>query len=79
MPLQEVGLDTHYTDILRHIWVQFTILLTVLLHFLMTHAPRVYDTLDVWYHDKMESDWGINEKVDAEAGKLIIFPSWLKH
>ena len=42
-------------------------------------TPRVYDTLDVWYHDKMESDWGINEKVDAEAGKLILFPSWLKH
>ena len=28
-------------------------------------TPRVTDTLDVWYHDKMESEWGINEKVDA--------------
>jgi hypothetical protein len=27
----------------------------------------------------MECDWGINEKVDAEAGKLILFPSWLRH
>jgi hypothetical protein len=42
-------------------------------------TPRVYDTLDVWYHDKMENDWGINEKIDAEAGKLILFPSWLRH
>ena len=42
-------------------------------------TPRVYDTLDVWYHDKMENDWGINEKVDAKAGKLILFPSWLRH
>ena len=42
-------------------------------------TPRVTDTLDVWYHDKMESEWGINEKVDAEPGKLILFPAWLKH
>jgi len=42
-------------------------------------TPRVTDTLDVWYHDKMECAWGINEKVEAEAGKLILFPAWLKH
>nr|BAR35486.1 Putative 2OG-Fe(II) oxygenase [uncultured Mediterranean phage uvMED] len=42
-------------------------------------TPRVTDTLDVWYHDKMESEWGINEKVDAEPGKLILFPAWLRH
>jgi hypothetical protein len=27
----------------------------------------------------MQSDWGINEKVEAEEGKLILFPSWLRH
>jgi hypothetical protein len=42
-------------------------------------TPRTSDTLDVFMHDKMTSDWGINEKIDAEPGKLIIFPSWLKH
>ncbi len=42
-------------------------------------TPRVTDTLDVWYHDKMECSWGINERVEAEAGKLILFPAWLKH
>ena len=42
-------------------------------------TPRVYDTLDVWYHDKMEAELGINEKIDAEPGKLILFPAWLRH
>ena len=42
-------------------------------------TPRTSDTLDVFMHDKMTSDWGINEKIDAEPGKLILFPSWLKH
>lgn len=42
-------------------------------------TPRTYDTLDVFNHDQMQSDWGINEKVEAEEGKLILFPSWLRH
>lgn len=42
-------------------------------------TPRVTDTLDVWMHDFMDRPEGINEKVDAAPGKLIIFPSWLKH
>ena len=42
-------------------------------------TPRTYDTLDVFKQGHIDSDWGINEKVDAEPGKLIIFPSWLKH
>lgn len=42
-------------------------------------TPRTSDTLDVWQHDLLECEWGINEKIDAYPGKLIIFPSWLKH
>jgi len=42
-------------------------------------TPRTSDTLDVFQHESMISDWGINEKVEAEEGKLVIFPSWLKH
>lgn len=42
-------------------------------------TPRTYDTLDVWRDNLMKSELGINEKVDAVPGQLIIFPSWLKH
>lgn len=42
-------------------------------------TPRTTDTLDVFQEDLVKSDWGISEKIDAEPGKLIIFPSWLKH
>jgi hypothetical protein len=42
-------------------------------------TPRTSDTLDIFTHRDMTTDWGINEKVDAEPGKLVIFPSWLKH
>ena len=42
-------------------------------------TPRTSDTLDVFQHDMMDREWGINEKVDAEENKLILFPSWLKH
>ena len=27
----------------------------------------------------MEAAWGICETIDAAAGKLILFPSWLRH
>lgn len=42
-------------------------------------TPRTSDCLDIWRKDLMESDLGINEKIDAKPGRLIIFPSWLKH
>ena len=42
-------------------------------------TPRTSDCIDVFRHDAMQAEAGINEKVDAEPGKLIIFPSWLKH
>ena len=42
-------------------------------------TPRTYDTLDVWRDDLMKSELGINEKIDAVPGQLILFPSWLKH
>jgi hypothetical protein len=42
-------------------------------------TPRTSDTLDVWREDLMKSDLGINEKIDASPGQLIIFPAWLKH
>ena len=42
-------------------------------------TPRTSDTLDVFMHDKMEAEAGINERIDAQEGKLILFPSWLKH
>lgn len=44
--------------------------------------PRTYNVMDIWEEEKMKMDgWnlGINEKYDAQPGKLIIFPSWLKH
>ena len=44
--------------------------------------PRTYNVLDIWEDDKMKMDgWnlGINEKYEANPGKLILFPSWLKH
>lgn len=41
--------------------------------------PRTYDTLDVWRDNLMKSELGINQKIDATPGQLIIFPSWLKH
>lgn len=42
-------------------------------------TPRTSDTLDIFQHDLMDKPEGINERVDAEPGKLILFPSWLKH
>jgi len=42
-------------------------------------TPRVYDSLDIHMHKEMEAEWGINETISAEPGKLIIFPSWLRH
>lgn len=42
-------------------------------------TPRTYDTLDVWREDLMLADLGINEKIDATPGQLIIFPAWLRH
>ena len=42
-------------------------------------TPRTYDTLDVWREDLMVADLGINEKIDAVPGQLIIFPAWLRH
>ena len=42
-------------------------------------TSRTHDTLDVFKEDLLQSDWGINTAIDAEPGKLIIFPSWLKH
>ena len=42
-------------------------------------TPRVYDTLDIHMHKEMEAEWGINDTIDAEPGKLILFPSWLRH
>ena len=42
-------------------------------------SPRVYDTLELHQHDKMVDEWGICETVSAEPGKLILFPSWLRH
>jgi hypothetical protein len=42
-------------------------------------TPRTYDTLDVWREDLMAADLGINEKIDAVPGQLIIFPAWLRH
>ncbi len=42
-------------------------------------TPRVYDTLELHQQDKMVNDWGICETVSAEEGKLILFPSWLRH
>ena len=42
-------------------------------------TPRVYDTLELHQQDKMVDEWGINETISAEPGKLIIFPSWLRH
>ena len=42
-------------------------------------TPRTNDTLDIFHHESLDNDCGINEKIDAEPGKLIIFPSWLKH
>ena len=42
-------------------------------------TPRVYDTLDVFQHEAMVNEWGINETITPEPGKLIIFPAWLRH
>jgi len=42
-------------------------------------TPRTSDTLDVWKDDLLNCEWGINEKIEASPGKLILFPSWLKH
>ena len=42
-------------------------------------TPRVYDTLDIHMHKEMEAEWGICDTIDAEPGKLILFPSWLRH
>ena len=42
-------------------------------------TPRVYDSLELNKADKIEAEWGICETIDAEPGKLIIFPSWLRH
>ena len=42
-------------------------------------TPRVYDTLEIHRHKEMEAEWGICETVSAEPGKLLIFPSWLRH
>ena len=42
-------------------------------------TPRVYDSLELNRHKEMEAEWGICETIDAEPGKLIIFPSWLRH
>lgn len=42
-------------------------------------TPRTYDTLDVWREDLMISEMGINEKIDAVPGTLILFPAWLRH
>ena len=42
-------------------------------------TPRTSDTLDVWYDKEMGAEYGINETISAEPGKLIIFPAWLKH
>ena len=42
-------------------------------------TPRVYDTLDIHMHKEMEAEWGINETIEAEPNKLIIFPAWLRH
>ena len=42
-------------------------------------TPRVYDTLELHQQEKMADPWGICETVSAEPGKLIIFPSWLRH
>lgn len=42
-------------------------------------TPRTSDTLDVWKDDLVNCGWGINEKIEATPGKLILFPSWLKH
>lgn len=42
-------------------------------------TPRVYDSLELNKAAKIEAEWGICETIDAEPGKLIIFPSWLRH
>jgi len=42
-------------------------------------TPRTSDCIDVFRHDAMLASEGINAKIDADPGKLIIFPSWLKH
>ena len=42
-------------------------------------TPRVYDSLELNRAKEMEAEWGICETIDAEPGKLIIFPSWLRH
>ena len=42
-------------------------------------TPRVYDTQEIHRHKEMEAEWGICETVSAEPGKLLIFPSWLRH
>ena len=42
-------------------------------------TPRIYDTLDIHMHKEMEAEWGINEVIKAEPGKLILFPAWLRH
>ena len=42
-------------------------------------TPRGYDSLELNQHDKMEAAWGICETIDAAPGKLILFPSWLRH
>ena len=42
-------------------------------------TPRVYDSLELNRAKEMEAEWGICETIDAEPGKLILFPSWLRH
>ena len=37
------------------------------------------DTLDVFQESLMQAEYGINAAIKAEPGKLILFPSWLKH